>query len=288
MHRSIADVIASTRRRVRFCQTKDEMKALERANAPTRDDLGTRSLWSEVVAGLEWAALKVSPVYYGFGVPRGDGSPVILVPGLLASDLSLAEMHLWLGRIGYRSYASGIGRNTECPDVLLERLLETVARVHQETGQRVRLIGHSMGGLLARAAAGQAPEHVAQLITLGTPLRRIGAHPTVFALARKVMRRSRRRTGGPCLRSFKAGLTQCLPEPLSHAAICSKSDPVVNWDDCAGVDGAVDIEVGSTHIGMPANPQVYLQVAKLLASPEQLRTPLSIQPADQAALPLAA
>lgn len=64
------------------------------------------SLWSELLAGLDWVALKASPVYYGLGVPHGAGAPVILVLGFLGSDLSLLEMHLWLGRLGYRSFRS--------------------------------------------------------------------------------------------------------------------------------------------------------------------------------------
>ena len=51
-----------------------------------------RPLWSEVLAGLEWAALKISPTYYGINVPRGDGAPVVLVPGFMGSDRSLLEM----------------------------------------------------------------------------------------------------------------------------------------------------------------------------------------------------
>jgi pimeloyl-ACP methyl ester carboxylesterase len=127
-----------------------------------------RPLISELLVGLDWIALKASPVYYGIGVPRGDGAPVILIPGFLGTDSSLLEMHLWLGRIGYRSYLAGIGRIADCPDVMMEHLMETIDRAHRETGQRVRLIGHSLGGLLARVAAVRRPEQVAQVITLAS------------------------------------------------------------------------------------------------------------------------
>lgn len=249
-----------------------------------------RSLWPELLAGLEWVALKASPVYYGLGIPRGDGAPVILVPGFLASDLSLLEMHLWLGRIGYRSFSSNIGRNDDCPDVLLERLCETIARVHRETGRPVRLIGHSLGGLLARAAAGHMPGRVAQVITMGTPLGSLRSHSFVQGLVRKVLRRRRREIAGPCLQSFAAGLRECLPRSMSRATICSKTDPVVNWGDCAEIDGAASIEVKGTHTGMPVSPQVYREVARLLAAPQPIdrRAPLSPPSADKPRkLPLA-
>ena len=141
------------------------------------------SLWSELLAGFEWVALKGSPVYYGLGVPHGAGAPAILVPGFLGSDLSLLEMHLWLGRLGYRSFPSRIGRNAECPDILLERLSETFSYARRETGQKVSLIGHSLGGLLARSAAGQMPDDVAQLVRMGTPLRGRTAHPAAASVA---------------------------------------------------------------------------------------------------------
>lgn len=62
----------------------------------------------EARAHLELARLLVSGVYRGEGVPAGDGSPVLLIPGFLAGDVTLAVMHGWLRKIGYRSYRSGI------------------------------------------------------------------------------------------------------------------------------------------------------------------------------------
>ena len=67
------------------------------------------SVWTEALLGAEILILHASPVYYGFGVPRGDGSAVVLIPGFLGTDLYLAELHAWLRRIGYCPYFSGIG-----------------------------------------------------------------------------------------------------------------------------------------------------------------------------------
>ena len=103
-------------------------------------------IWREVLFGIDWVALHASPVYYGIGVPRGDGAPVIVIPGFLGSDDYLREMYYWLRRIGYTPYYSRIGRNAECPDVLTNRLLTTMDRAYSETGQPLNLIGHSLGG----------------------------------------------------------------------------------------------------------------------------------------------
>lgn len=239
-----------------------------------------RPLWSELFAALEWASLKTSPVYYGLGVPRGNGAPVILVPGFLGSDLSLMEMSAWLRRIGYRPYLSGIGRNDDCPDVLLERLLETIDRAYRETGSKVRLIGHSLGGLLARAAAVRRPQHVAQVITLASPFRRLSAHPfvlTLISLAHgKALRRHFGNAEGSCEFSFLEAINERMPDSLTCAAIYTRSDPVVDWRDCLENDQALNVEVRGTHVGLPSNPAVYKEVARLLAHPISAQRPQRI------------
>ena len=90
----------------------------------------SRPLWRESFVGLEWLSLRASPVFYGLGIPRGDRSAVISVPGFMGTDLYLQELHWWLRRIGYRSYLSDIGRNADCLDVLVNRLLRTIEKAH--------------------------------------------------------------------------------------------------------------------------------------------------------------
>ena len=84
--------------------------SLENA-VPGEIDLGgyeptSRPIWVEVFFPAEWLVLHLSPVYYGFGVPRGHGEPVVVVPGFLGDDRYLTELYLWLRRIGYRPYFS--------------------------------------------------------------------------------------------------------------------------------------------------------------------------------------
>ena len=105
-------------------------------------------LWREVIWPTEWLRLRVDPVFYGFNVPHGNGEPVLLVPGFMAGDVIMLEMHRWLKRIGYDASLSGILWNTDCPDATAARLLDKVRRIHRETGQKVKLVGHSLGGML--------------------------------------------------------------------------------------------------------------------------------------------
>ena len=153
-------------------------------------------IWLETMALLEWVFLRVSGVYYGCGVRRGDRSAVVVVPGFLGTDSYLLDLHCWLWRVGYRPYLSRIGRNAECLDILLNRLLKTIDTAQQECGGKVHLIGHSLGGLLARAAAARWPERVASVIALGSPFRGLNGHPLVMRMADDVRARIQSQRAG--------------------------------------------------------------------------------------------
>src|SRR5436309_1073838 len=68
-------------------------------------------IWREARVAYERAALSRDPVLRGQGVPRGDGRPVLLVPGFMAGDLSLGLMGRWLRQIGYAPCRAGIRAN---------------------------------------------------------------------------------------------------------------------------------------------------------------------------------
>src|ERR1700746_3758731 len=115
----------------------------------------------EWVAGVELAFLQVSPVYWGFGIPHGDGSAVVLVPGFLGTDLYLTQFAIWLRRIGYKTFYSGITINADCPHLRIRENLNTpIEKANECTSGKIHLIGHSLGGSLARAAAAQMPERI--------------------------------------------------------------------------------------------------------------------------------
>src|ERR1017187_10170402 len=101
-------------------------------------------IFSEPLCALEFLALRLSPEYHGMAIPHGDGSAVVIIPGLLGMDIHLFELHAWLRRIGYRPYYSGIGFAADCPDRLSRQLDETIDRAYAKTGRRVHLIGHSL------------------------------------------------------------------------------------------------------------------------------------------------
>lgn len=229
----------------------------------------TPPIWREAFWPAEWMSLRTSSVYYGNGVPRGDGSAVVVVPGFLCSDAVMYELHAWLGRIGYEPYFSGIGINATCPARTAERLGRTVVKAFKETGRPVRIVGHSLGGIIGRQVCIDKPEIVSQLVYLGTPLRAVHAHPAVVAAA-NMLNTVRSLLGAKCMSS------QCecddilesrgtMPETISHAAIYTRKDGVVDWQDARERNPWLNHEVGGTHMGLVYNPRAYRTLGELLA-----------------------
>jgi pimeloyl-ACP methyl ester carboxylesterase len=231
-------------------------------------------MWQEALCGVEILLLHASPVYYGIGVPKGDGSAVVLLPGFLGTDLYLMELFAWLKRIGYRPYYSGIGLNADCPNLLIRHHLhETIRRARRETRRKAHLLGYSLGGLLARAAAAETPKQIASVITLGSPFRGMVIHPKLQDAVEAVRQRILASRGksvlptcytGRCTCSFLSSLRRDFPEGILQTAIYSKSDGMVDWRFCITGDPANDVEVSGTHIGLAFNPQAYMVIGERL------------------------
>src|SRR4051794_36430580 len=141
---------------------------------------GLRPLIAETLWGAEAAALAVSPVWRGSGVPDGRGLGVLVVPGLLAGDASVLTLTTWLRCRGYRPVPSGIRVNADCLRKAHQRLERRLEGLVAETGRRAVVIGQSRGGVMAKLLAILRPDLVAGLVTLGTPLVDMFAiHPMV-------------------------------------------------------------------------------------------------------------
>jgi pimeloyl-ACP methyl ester carboxylesterase len=229
-------------------------------------------LWKESLWVLDWLRLRFSPVYYGVGVPRGDGSAVVLVPGFLGSDAYLYELYLWLARVGYRPYMSRIGVNADCPGRVAGRLMRTVERAYAETGRPVRIVGHSLGGLIGRRVSLRRPDLVSQLVYLGSPIRTMHAHPVVVAVATVlhaaltvITSRDADCLTERCRCGFAHDIEERLPPTVRHDAIYTRDDGVVDWHDARERSPRLNHEAGGTHIGLVYNARAYAILADLLA-----------------------
>ena len=250
-------------------------KLRSRRQSPQPQPEAETSLWTEALFGAEVLLLHATPVYYGFGTPRGDDSGVVLIPGFLGTDLYLMELHGWLGRIGYRPYFSGIGINADCPNLLIQRHVnETVERALDETGRKIHLIGHSLGGVIARSIAGGRPNDIASVITLASPIRGTVANRAVVHAADAIRLRILQEHGnsvlphcytGRCTCNFIDSLRREVPDSMLQTAIYTRDDGIVDWRYCMTRNPAVDFEVPGTHIGLAFNPSAYAIVAERLA-----------------------
>lgn len=232
-------------------------------------------IWFESLVGVDWTLLHLSPLYFGWGMPKGDGSATIVVPGFLGSDIYLYELHLWLNRIGYKSYLSNIGWNADCLNTLTEKLIETIKKAADETGKKVNLIGHSLGGVLSRSATNQHPELIESVITLASPFRGVRSHPRVLEMSNrvrtKIFRDEIKKNDYPhcftghcdcvAVRSLQDG----LPKNIKQTAIYTKSDGIVHWKSCLSRTSSNNFEVTGTHIGLVYNYHVYKLIAERLA-----------------------
>lgn len=230
-------------------------------------------IWFESLVGIDWTLLHLAPVYYGFGVPQGDGSPVVVVPGFLGSDFYLYELYLWLNRIGYTPYFSSIGWNADCLNTLADKLNETIRKANEQTGKKVHLIGHSLGGILSRSAASQNPDLVESVITLASPFRGVRSHPKVIEMSEKIRRRIFAKTDksefpqcytGHCHCKAVTALQTFLSKNIRRTAIYTKTDGIVDWNACISRDAENNFEVTGTHIGLVFNFQVYKLIAERL------------------------
>ena len=223
---------------------------------------------------LEAASLVRDPVFRGEGVPRGEGRPVLLVPGFMAGDGSLAVMTHWLRDLGYRTKSAGIRLNVNCSEVACKGIEERLECLTERYGQRVAIVGQSRGGLLARALAVTRPDLVSGIVTLGSPLRSMFAiHPLVAAQVGVVsLIGMAGRAGffrfaclnGDCCERFRDTMHAPFPDDVRFVSIYSRSDGIVNWRACLDPDADEHVEVQASHCGMSMHAATYRAVGQAL------------------------
>lgn len=198
--------------------------------------------------------------------PPRNADPVLLVPGFLAGDATLALMARELRRQGVRTYRSHINCNVGCvlgQSGRLERRLEWIA-LRRES--RVQLVGHSLGGLLARGLAVRRPDLVSNVVVLGSPMLAPGAHHLSLSVGVDVLNRlSRAGLGGlmgeecvrgACARTAFEESRSPLPPGVDFTTIWSRRDGIVDWRSCLD-PLARAVEVTASHVGMAVDPRVF-------------------------------
>jgi len=192
--------------------------------------------------------------------PRGDGRPILILPGLINADRSNFAMRNYLNRLGYNAYGWGLGRNFGARAIGPEgeKLFERIRDIHEETGEKVTLIGVSLGGMMARMAAHRVPEMVREVITVSSPF---AGSPRATNVWRAFEWLTGDRIDDP--KVIALGHEIAAPLPVPATAIWSASDGLVNGAICQAA-GCRNIRVRSSHIGVQVRPEVLLAIAKIL------------------------
>lgn len=208
--------------------------------------------------------------------PRGEAAPVILVPGFISGDLSLAMLTRHLRRHGHRTFRSEIGANLGCTDAMVDRLIRRAEQVAADEGRRVTLVGHSRGGMIVKLAAQRRPDLVAGIVVLSAPVTgtlRVAAHvrkqlELLFRLNRRGFRAviAQDCVTGECADRIAAELAAPFPPDIAYTSIYTRFDAIIDWRTC--LDPAAElVEVESSHTGMGMDPAVHRIVADRLVAP---------------------
>jgi pimeloyl-ACP methyl ester carboxylesterase len=242
------------------------MTSPEHDEPPARSPLrppGLGLLLAEMRGIFEFnASLMAAPLL--LRAPKGDGHPVLALPGFLAGDLSMAPMRRYLMALGYDAHAWQMGRNLGGITRMRQALRERLSEIYANTHRKVSVIGWSLGGVYARDLALNAPDMVRYIVTLGSPfandVRATNATRLYEALSGEVV------GSDP---EFLAALSGDLPVPTT--SIFSRADGVVNWHTCLLRPSATaeNVEVYlASHVGLGVNPAVLWAVADRLAQHE--------------------
>lgn len=208
---------------------------------------------------LEWSTFLPYQLYKR-NQSNGDGHPVIVFPGFMATDTSTRGLRSFLDDIGYNSYGWDVGRNYGDPDTV-EKLVEMIEFLYRSHLKKVSIIGWSLGGIYARQVAKELPHIVRQVITMGSPFGGID-HPNNAVWIYKLI------TGGQGIAKIDASYLQEIPRPapVPTTAIYSKQDGVVPWRACMEIESPIhqNIQVRSSHFGFGVNPAVLHIIADRL------------------------
>ena len=211
-------------------------------------------LASEVGRALvELGAFKMSkPLLKRLG--KGDGHPVLVFPGFMASDTSTQPLRNLLNEVGYAAYGWELGRNYGSPQYILYCIKRLESIFAQNGNKRVSLIGWSLGGVYAREVAKERPDLIRQVITLGSPFAGL-KEPNNVAWIYNII------SGGKKVKDIPSEFLDGLdtPPPVPTTAIYTKGDGIVSWQYCLEKEEGPmrqNIQVKGSHCGLAHNPTV--------------------------------
>lgn len=222
---------------------------------------------AEVRAVFEWQSFYwLKPLLKR--LKKGDGHPVIVFPGFLASDKSTKPLVKLLGSLGYQACGWGLGRNMVVNDALKADMSALLDKVYAEHGRKVSLVGWSLGGIYARELAKLSPDKVRCVISLGSPISGKPEHSNANRVFSSINRR--RKTN---LRARRGQVS--IPPAVPTTSIYSRTDGIVHWRGSVQLtspevahEQLENIELPASHLGLGVNAFAIAAIADRLSQPE--------------------
>jgi pimeloyl-ACP methyl ester carboxylesterase len=204
--------------------------------------------------------------------PAGDGQPVMVLPGFLTSDGATFLLRRFLTRQGFETFPWEQGRNPGLRQDIHDNLEQLIRRHHEALGQKISLVGWSLGGVYARALAHRIPQYVRQVITLGSPFAlNANFNSGDVAVSGPIIKLYERMN--PNFREDTLANGEPVwedPPPVPSTAIYTEEDGIASWKYCVDDAGPYteNIRISGSHTGLTHNPLVMYAIANRLAQPE--------------------
>lgn len=214
--------------------------------APSMFDLVTEP--GRAILGLGFYALSNKRI--AKAVPDGDKHPILVLPGFMANDGSTRPLRSFLKTCGYTPYAWGLGINLG-ETVSIDRIVATAEKIFEEKGEKLSIIGWSLGGVYAREVARRIPNKIRQVITLGSPFGGLFEKSNAKWLHEFLHGNAHEDVPNDLLKNI------LIPPPVPLTAVYSKGDGIVSWKYCMEVvesDLIQNVQVTGSHIGLGHNP----------------------------------
>jgi pimeloyl-ACP methyl ester carboxylesterase len=247
-----------------------------------RDTAGPPSL---LYTALEYralleAAMLPSSLPLLLTAPRGDGHPVLLIPGFVGDAGSIAVLKWFLRNRGHLVDDWGLGRNVGFQRKHAQALEQKIRVLHHRSGRRVSLVGWSLGGVFALFAAHRVTECVRSVITLGSPVSGSAQRSDSPAVVKALYRLIAHPMGPVAHAAHTDARLLRRPPPLPVSCLYSETDGVVPPHE-ATIDGDPalheNVRVPGSHVGLGFNALVMWIVAERLAQPEGAWRPFDPQ-----------
>ncbi len=217
--------------------------------------------------------------------------PVLLVPGFMAGDGTLRAMSLHLRDEGFRTYRAQFHVNAGCTREAADRLERRLESIAVRRDRKVTIVGHSLGGMLARGLAARRPDLVEGIVAMGSPVLAPGAIHRLLAWDAAMLAKLTRAgvrglmsadcVGGECARLSWEESQAPLDPDVAFTAIYSKRDGIVDWRACLD-PAATAVEVRTSHCGMAIDPLVMDHVLAALREQQLMRATRPAAPAGEA------